>query len=185
MDRYSNKDRTMRITLVSLTLVAMLAAPMALAKDKKGKQEAPEAFKQVIACRQITDEKARLACYDTQVAALDTAQQAGEVVVADKKQVEEAERGLFGFSIPKSPLTGSEAKPIEQIETVVSSARQYEYGKWRLTMEDGSVWEQVDGAETLAFDPRNGDKVTIKRAAFGSYKARIGGQPGIRVRRVQ
>lgn len=172
----------MRILPVSLLVATVLAAPALEAKDK---QDAPDAFRAVIACRQIADEKARLACYDTQVAALDSAQQTGQVVVADRKQVQEAERGLFGFSIPKSPLTSSDAKPIDQIEATVSTARQYEYGRWRMTMDDGSVWEQVDSAETLAFDPRQGDKVVIKRAAFGSYKARIGGQPAIHVRRVQ
>lgn len=175
----------MRILPVCLLVVAVLAAPALEAKDKQDKQDAPDAFRAVIACRQIADEKARLACYDAQVAALDTAQQTGQVVVADRKQVQEAERGLFGFSIPKSPLTSSDAKPIDQIEATVSTARQYEYGRWRMTMDDGSVWEQVDSAETLAFDPRQGDKVVIKRAAFGSYKARIGGQPAIHVRRVQ
>lgn len=175
----------MRILPVCLLVAAVLAAPALEAKDKQDKQDAPDAFRAVIACRQIADEKARLACYDAQVAALDTAQQTGQVVVADRKQVQEAERGLFGFSIPKSPLTSSDAKPIDQIEATVSTARQYEYGRWRMTMDDGSVWEQVDSAETLAFDPRQGDKVVIKRAAFGSYKARIGGQPAIHVRRVQ
>ncbi len=172
--------------IVTATLVVgALANPLA-AKDKKpAKRETPSAFKDLVACRAIADNAARLACYDQQVASLAQAESAGEVVVADRKQAEEAQRGLFGYSIPQTNLLGSEkGEAINQIEATVASARQYDYGRWRMTMEDGSVWDQI-GTDVLAFDPHAGDKVVIKRASFGSYAAKVDGQPPIKVRRVQ
>lgn len=182
--RSSNKVFAMRKMIACLTLSLMLTAPSASAKDKKEQHEAPDAFKQVVACRQITEDAARLACYDHQVAALDAAEKSGEVIVADQQDVKETQQGLFGFTVPRTPLLGQDAQPVSQVETVVGSARQDPSGRWRIVMEDGAVWEQVD-TEPLAFDPRPGDKVVIKRAAMGSFKARIDGQPPIRVRRVQ
>lgn len=165
--------------------LAVIAAPVSAKDKKQARKEAPEAFRQLVACRQIADSAARLACYDRQVAAFEQAESAGEVVLADRKQVEETQRGLFGFAIPGSAILGNEnGKELTQVETVVTSARQYEYGRWRITMENGSVWDQID-AEVLAFAPRAGDKAVIKKAAFGSYLVRVAGQPGIKVRQIQ
>jgi len=175
--------RKLAAFLIPLAVVAI--APAAGKEKKSEKRDAPAAFKELVACRQIADSAARLACYDRQVASLEQAQSAGEVVVADRQQVEQAQKGLFGYSIPKSNLLGNEGGgEINQIEAVLASARQFEYGRWRLVMEDGAVWDQVD-TETLAVNPRPGAKIVIKRASFGSYTARIGGQPPIKVRRVQ
>lgn len=176
----------MRKTAAFLIVASILVSGPAVGKDKEaGKRQAPASFKDLVACRQIADNAARLACYDSQVASLEQAESKGEVVVADRKQVEDAQRGLFGYSIPKSNLLGdSKGAQIDKIEVTVASARQYDYGRWRMTMDDGSVWDQI-GTEVLAFDPRTGDKVTIKRASFGSYAAKVGGQPSIKVRRVQ
>lgn len=139
----------------------------------------------LIACSQIADGVARLACYDRRIALIEQAESKGDILVADRKQVEDAQRGLFGYSILKSNLlSGEKGEAINQVELTVASASQYDYGRWRLTMEDGSVWDQI-GTDVLAFDPRSGNKVIIKRASFGSYAAKVDSQPPIKVRRIQ
>ena len=172
---------------ITCSIVALLlAANPALANvDKATKREAPATFRDLIACGQIADNVARLTCYDRQIASFEQAESKGDVLVADRNQVEEAQRGLFGYSILKSNLlSGKKGEDINQVEFTVASARQYDYGRWRITMEDGSVWDQI-GTDMLAFNPKSGNKVVIKRASFGSYAAKIGGQPPIKVRRVQ
>lgn len=174
-----------RLFVTGLFLAGFAANPGSAKESKPEEREAPAAFKDLVACRQIAENAARLACYDRQVASLDQAQSQGDLVVADRKQVKEAQRDLFGYSIPKSNLLGTDKEePISQLEAVIASVRQAPRGGWRLVLENGSVWDQID-TEVLAVDPRSGGKVVIKRAAFGSYQARINGQPPIKVRRVQ
>jgi hypothetical protein len=51
-----------------------------------------------------------------------------------------------------------------------------------MTLEDGAVWRQID-QEVLGKPPKAGTAVEIRKAAMGSYRMKIGGQPAIRVRR--
>ena len=176
----------MRKPLASLILAAALAAGPSLAKDKQDRtKDTPDAFKQLVQCRQIADNALRLACYDRQAASIELAQSQGDLVIADRQQMKEAQRNLFGYSIPKSALLGTDkGEQLTQVDAVIASARAGSKGGWRLVMEDGSVWDQTD-TEVLPVDPRKGDKVVIKRAALGSYLVRIDGQPPIKVRRIQ
>jgi hypothetical protein len=65
----------------------------------------------------------------------------------------------------------------------VKSARADAYGHWTIVLEDGAVWRQIEGE--LGRDPHAGSKVTIHRAALGSFKMSIDGEPTIKVHRDQ
>lgn len=173
--------------ITAMVLLAALCSTPALAKEKKPEAAAPpEAYTQLVECRTLTDDAQRLACYDARVAKLQLAQESKEIVVVDKTEVNEAKRGLFGFSLPQIKLFGGGAgdEDVNELATTITRVQSYDYGRWRFVLENGSVWDQIDG-EPLAVDPRAGDKILIKRAAFGSFKARVGNQPAIRVRRIQ
>jgi hypothetical protein len=175
------KNRTFRYVIA----MALGGLPVPALADAPAPPPMPAVVQQVYDCRTIAIDADRLACYDRQVAVLAQAQQDRQVVVADQQEVREARRGLFGFSLPNIKLfgDGTDAES-QQIETTVVSARQYNYGQWQLVLEGGAVWNQID-TETLAIDPHPGSTIVIRRAALGSFRARIGGQPSIRVRRVQ
>lgn len=167
----------------ALIMVALLPGE-ASAKDKKQLPAPPEVYVRLIDCRTIADSAARLACFDKQVAELQQAQERRELVVVDQGEVKEAKKGLFGFSLPQIKLFGGGSEEdVTQLETTIASARQYTYGRWRIVLADGAVWEQIDD-QALVISPKAGDAIVIKRAAFGSFKAQIGRQPSIRVRRV-
>lgn len=170
---------------LGLALGLTLAAP-AQAKDKTPPPP-PQAYKDLVACKAIADPAARLACFDAQVGKLEQATAAGEVVVTDRAAVRETRKGLFGFRLPSLGLFGGGEDDKDEIKEIlgnVASARTFGYGAWRITLEDGSVWEQTD-SERLVFDPRKGDKVKIYKAALGTYRMNIDGQRAIRVRRVE
>lgn len=178
------------LSVLAASAALVLCAGTASAKDAPQKQQA-EAFRALVTCRDIADSAARLACYDKQVSALAQAEKAGDLVVADRETMRETRRGLFGFRLPSLGIFGGgedkETAPEEDITEITAelgSARQIAYGAWRLTLKDGAVWEQTDG-EKLVLDPRPGDTVVIKRAALGNFKARIGKQPPVKVRRVE
>ncbi len=171
-------------TALALGAAAMGATALH-AKDDKALPLPPQVYKLLIECRTLADPAARLSCYDTKVAALQLAQEQRQIVIVDQQEVREAKKGLFGFSLPQIKLFGGGSdEDVNDLETTITSARQHTHGRWRFVLADGAVWDQVDN-EALVISPRNGDKILIKRAAFGSFRAKINNQPAIRVRRVE
>lgn len=178
-------------TALACSAVLLAALPAsALARDDNENTPPPAIFQDVIDCKKMTEPTARLTCYDEKVATLAAAQESRQVVIADREQINEARRGLFGFSLPKIRLFsgGSDDKDkeerIEKLETTIKSARQFGYGKWILTLEEGGQWQQTDSIRLNA-EPRAGDTILIKTGAIGSYLANINGQRAIRVKRIE
>jgi hypothetical protein len=134
-------------------------------------------------CRAIADSTQRLQCYDREAAAMDQAIARKELVVIDKARANEAKRSLFGFSVPNFAGLFGGGDEINQIESTVAQAVQQGYGEWRITLADGSIWEQTDDTP-VALEPRRGDKVIVKRGVMGSYFFKLGSQPGFKAKRV-
>lgn len=174
----------MTIAARSLPLVAaalLLAAP-ALAKDD---EPAPRAapVQKIYDCRTIANDSERLACFDQSVAALADAEMKREVTIADKDVVKKTRRGLFGFSLPRIGLFGGgEDEEIKEIDAVVKSVSLDRSGKYRMVMEDGAVWQQIDTTR-LPRQPKVGQTVKIRVATMGSYFANVDGQRAIRMKR--
>ena len=176
--------RLHRIAFVGAAI--LVCASTALAKDKAPPPQ-PQAYKDLVECRSIPDPAARLACYDAQVGKLEQAAASGDVVVADRATVREARKGLFGFRLPTLGIFGGgedDKDEVKSIEGTVKTARPFGYGSWRVTLADGSVWEQIDD-ERLVFDPVTGNKVKISKGALGTFRMNIDGQRAIKVRRVE
>ena len=162
-----------------------LAAPAWLADAAPA--EPPAQFEAMLRCRAVTDDAARLACFDEAAAALDAAIASRDVVVVDRKQIRESKRTLFGLPIPDLPLFGGggdgpEEEEITSITGTVRSASRDGDGRWLVRLEEGSVWRQID-SRPLALRPKAGMEVEIDRGALGSYRMSVAGQPGIKVRR--
>lgn len=176
-----------RALIIGLTASVGIATPAAFAQTvEQIAQEQPQQAVELFACSEITEATARLACYDREVAELKSAQEAKEVVIASREQVTEARRGLFGLTLPKIKLFGGGddgEEPISEISATIQSARQVGRGKWIFVLEDGAKWQQSDSVPVLG-TPKAGDTIIIKRAAMGSYKAKIGKRRAIRVRRL-
>lgn len=170
----------MSISLVASMLAAMTAQGTAAA-------DRPAVLSQVVACRTITDEAARLACFDRSVAALDAAESSQELVVVTRDEVRRTRRGLFGLTLPDLGIFGdatADAEAVREIEDVVRSASTTPYGRWILTLENGQVWTQTD-TRRLPIEPRAGHPIRIRRAALGSYMANVNDQLGMRVQRTR
>ena len=168
--------RKFLLAFMSLAAPAMAAAAEPIQK--------PEAFEALLRCRAIADTAARLACFDSAAASLEAATASREVVVVDRKQIRESKRTLFGLSIPKLSLFDGdkEEDEVTSIDGVVESAHRDQDGRWVVRLKEGSRWRQID-SNALGRSPKSGMKVQINRAAVGSFKMRVEGQPGIRVRR--
>jgi len=181
-----------RYGIVMLSL-CLMAGPLALeqAGAAPKQQPRPEIFTNLLQCRSISDNAARLACFDQQVGAMEAASQRDEVVVLDKSELNKTRKTLFGFSFPKLPFLGGgdddgDDKPKEEgvthIDAVIASVRSLGYGKWQIILEDGAQWmttEAVTGRE-----PKPGQKIELKRAAMGSFMGKVEGGRAIRMKRV-
>lgn len=177
--------------LVSATVVTAggLGNPAAAQEldRRKALTTPPTVYTELMACKDVADPKVRLACYDEKVASLQTAQSSNQVVIADREQVREARRGLFGLTLPRIKLfdgDGDEGDEISEIDGVVQSARKIRSGKWLIGLEDGAVWQQTEPPRSSQRDPKAGDSIVIKRAALGSYMAKINDGRGFKVMRV-
>ncbi len=160
-----------------------LGATLAAKNDKDPGLARPKAFEDVVSCRAIENAEARLACYDEKVAALDEAQKSEEIVMTDKAAVKEAQRGLFGFDIPKLKIFGGGDDDVAEIESVVKSVTANRAGILTVVLEDGARWQQVD-TKVLNNEPRAGAKVRIRKASMGSYLVSFNDGPAIRMKRL-
>jgi hypothetical protein len=169
--------------LFAAGLGVMTSAPLA-AKEDGLPDEAPTIFKVVIECRAIANPTERLACFDANVAKLDEAQQKNELFVADKAQVRETRKGLFGLSLPKIRIfgKGDDADEINSVDLSIVSIRQGLRG-WVFELEDGSIWAQTDG-QYSGRSPKQGQTLHVKRAAFNSYMAKVDGGSAFRAERL-
>lgn len=166
-------------------LVVVATVPAAAQAKNAGDQAHAAAFQSVLDCRAVTDNTARLACYDAAAAGMSQAEAKGDIVVIDRAQAQKAHREAFGLSVPSLDFVRRALKPeeVDKMAGVVKSARSDPSGHWTLALEDGAVWRQIAGDQLR--DPHPGSKVVIERGAIGSFKMSIDGQPTIKVHRDQ
>ena len=173
----------MRVWVMAVAAAA-LAAPAALPAQKNKPQARPEAFEALVRCRAVADDAARLRCFDAAAATLQQQAEARDLVVVDRKQIQETKRGLFGLDLPDlNPFGGGDdGVEVKSIESTIRSATRDQNGRWILTLEDGSIWAQTDNYP-FAVDPKRGHKVKVVKASMGSYMMRVNNQPGVRAKR--
>lgn len=175
----------MRIRIWPLAAVALVLSGSGQAADSNAPQGA-KSFRDLLDCRKLPDPQERLACFDRQAAALAEASERHEIVVADKAEVQQTRRKLFGFSLPASTILGDEGDPQEtkRLETTVVSARRGRDGAWIVSLAESGTWEQTD-SKALALSPKAGQKVVLTKGSLGSYFASIDGQAALKMRRIQ
>jgi hypothetical protein len=175
---------TVTRTVMALSLLTALAATT-VAAQPKGEARSPM-LQKLVDCRKVTEEAARLACYDQATAALDQAEAKGDVVVVDREQARKVRRQAFGFSMPSITLfeRGETQEELENITGVVDVARVNNAGKWVIKLQDGAVWAQVDNNE-FHKTPKAGMKVKVRQASLGSFLMTIDNGGAFRARRVE
>ncbi len=140
------------------------------------------------ACRSISADEARLACFDREAAALLSASRSGELSVVNRADMRTARRSLFGFALPKLPFFAGDKSADEVpdvLESTVGSARAIANGRYRIQIAAGdAVWETTESRINLSA-PRAGEKIVISKGALGSYFLRFNGQNGVKGRRIK
>jgi hypothetical protein len=161
----------------------LLGAVPAEAQTPAGNADALSAL---AACRGQSDAARRLACYDSTAAALLKAREAGDVQVVNRGELREVRRNLFGFGLPRLPLfrgDRSQEEADDLLQTKITNWRPIGYGKYRIVVEGGAVWETTEASEAID-PPAAGQPLIIRKGSLGSYVLRINNQRGVRGRRI-
>lgn len=168
------------------TVVAVASIGVSQPAHAEQDSTKPSILLDLLACRAITETGPRLACFDAATAALESAEQAGEVAVIDRAQARETRARLFGLNLGSANLFGNlrQDAPVQEIETTLVSARQDGRGRWTFNLADGSTWRQVDD-ERVAGRTGPGAPVRIREGAMGSYLLSVSGARSVRARREQ
>ena len=173
---------------LGVLMLALLAAAPATAQKPAPAGLAATSRAQVIQrvsdCRKLTDNTARLACYDEAAASLEQAEAKGDIVVVDREQARKVRRQAFGFTLPSLAMfeKGEKQEEIDTMTGKVAATRQNAGHRWVVKLEDGATWVQVDATELFS-DPKVGDPVRIKKGLLGSYMMMIGKNAGIKAHR--
>jgi hypothetical protein len=171
-------------------VLAFLTAAIAFwAGAPAAAQSAPPAalLDKVVQCKGVTDDQARLRCFDAAAAALESARSSGALVVVDREDVRKTRRSLFGFSVPKLPFfSGDNSQDEEQKEVLaqIKSARSLGYGKWQLDLDSAGIWQTTEPS-AYSGTPKPGDAVKIRKAALGSYFITVGSGRAVKGLRVR
>jgi hypothetical protein len=168
---------------------ALLPLALAALAAQAASSDAPQR------CAEISDDFARLACYDaifrkpaasaasTAAPAAAVAPAAGGTVAASVAASPEADFGLTeAAKRARDPQKAQQEVP-ESITSAVAAVGRRPAGELTVTLENGQVWTQVmvDQRARVAV----GDTVTIKKAALGSHLLVTQGRYATRVQRVK
>jgi hypothetical protein len=140
----------------------------------------------LLACRELTEAAARLACFDRETAALASAP-AAPVAAAPVSAVPitspaaaspapptappltaEQKFGLTSNSIAAKEGAGTQAPKETKLQARITALALTGDGRTLFTLDNSQVWRQLeaDGTDVMA---RLGDTVTISRGLLGSY----------------
>lgn len=162
-----------------------LVLTMPAAATAQTAEKSPAALAKLVDCRAITDDARRLACFDREVAALDAAVRDRQVAVVERAEVRKARRSLFGISLPRIALLEDRGEPeVKEVTATIRSVGRSAEGRLTFVLEDGAAWAQTDDWPVWA-TVKPGQKVTLKRAAFGSYFADFEKAVTVRAKRLR
>lgn len=147
------------------------------------------------ACASEPDDAARLACYDAAVAELQAAETTGDVVTFTTEEITDARRDGFGRQTDGAGETAAasaavaaaaavaEAEPDEVTAAIVSLGETRD-GKLVVTLDNGQVWQQTDNTRVTVSRKAPPETATVRKAAMGSYRVKLGRARPFRARRI-
>jgi len=153
------------------------------------------------ACRAVSDNTARLACFDRLTAGLDAqapvAARAAAPAAAPKQQTTGYDAGSLSgkdAAKPARPMVGNPADfggenlpavadkgpvQLDHVTAPVANVSFNAFGHFTVTLENGQVWRQLDADTRVArFHKDKKETVTIKRGFLDAYSLSIDGQWG-------
>ncbi len=187
-DRPNQHARATSPRAASLIACAVFAVSAISVNAQETIAEPTEDYLEALkSCQSVTEDIARLECFDAAVGNIVTATETGDVQVIDREDVRETRRSLFGFTLPDIDLFGGgdeDEEEDELFQTTIESVRYIGRRGARFTTAEGAVWEMSNVPRRMR-QIRPGDEVIFREASLGYFFVRIEGQTGVKGRRVQ
>ncbi|PHS24552.1 MAG: hypothetical protein COA84_09230 [Robiginitomaculum sp.] len=182
---------------LTITTFSLSIAGATLGADQK----TTTPLSNIYTCIDITDDAARLVCYDAAAGRLRVAEKAGEFVAVESKDILNIKKDAFGFSLPSLPklklptlrgrsvnaladadngagqiLAQSDAGEINKVEYIVDRIEKFGYNSHLFYLKNGQVWKQK-GEEIFSYSKSiKPTTVVIRRASLGSFLLRVNGK---------
>ena len=121
------------------------------------------------ACAAEKDDARRLACYDKEVARTPPPRQSATAVVESETPAPTQPDDKFGYrgTIAREELDRQAAdEGANRLEATIAKISSRPLGQLVITLDNGQVWSQKM-AESIRV--KVGDRIVIKKAAFGSF----------------
>jgi len=140
-------------------------------------------------CRALNDDAERLRCYDTLFPR--TSAPSAQSAPRDQPPQPPAQtsgqgsldsNGMFGLTGAQERAAAG-TKIVERISASVTELRHERDGRFVVYLDNGQVWRQIETDTWSA--PRQGERITIRRAAFGSYLLETDENLATHVRRIR
>lgn len=152
----------------AIILLAGVLVPVPLHADAPGEAAVPRGADALFACRSIPDDTARLACFDREAEALQTAAASRKVVIVEQEEIRRTRRDLFGFSLPGTAIfkrddsgASEDEEEIRAIDDTLAAFRLDGSGRALFTLSNGARWMQIDNLPILG-KPGAGDAVRMR-----------------------
>ena len=171
--------------MILIPLAVAAASAVAFAAPKGKEIGEPTVVQHLLDCRKVAADAERLACYDKEAAAMESATASGDLVSIDRQQRRAARRQAFGFTLPSLGFLdrGEKEGEADRIQATVAEVSQDPYGKWVVKLDDGALWTQTE-PETLGRRPHKGSTVVISKGMMGSFFMIIDGQGAGKAKRI-
>lgn len=152
--------------------------------QKSSDEGRPMLLENLVNCSAIQNDNERLICFDKNIGAFQTAEVKGDIIVEERVVIERSREEVFGLSSVDNPVfNGKNEANLQKIESKITFAQKGSTGRWLFILENGSTWRQADISRFRT--PNDGDTIVIEKASFGGFKAFVGKQRSIRVKRIR
>ena len=135
-----------------LTILTLGASFAAFAASAGAQETGSDTVDSLLACKEITESEARLACLDANLASVSAAISDGRIIIVEREAVRAVERESFGLSLPSVAGLGgllgrSGGQEAEAAEAEAATESE--------TLEDGAivVYRQSGGIDELRGAP--------------------------------
>jgi hypothetical protein len=181
--------------------VAVIAFALFAAGPTFAAEQSQDVLEALGKCAGVTDDRARLACYDAIAPRVKEAVATPPAALpGNRPPTKEEQSSWFGFNLsglfggsPEQQTTpqqfGQEKTPeihakedaaTQEIDSITAGVTNYAFtpfGKFIVFLDNGQVWQQIEGDTDRANfhkDPKD-NNVTIERGFVGSYNLMING----------
>ena len=169
----------------------VLASVLMLLAGRAHADTTHDALSEITKCAEVADPAARLRCFDAAVPRVKGA-------LAERQATEKRSfLDWFGFARPPKPVTKPEdfgksaqsgPEEITAITATVVEFAKTARGRAVFFLDNGQLWRQLDGDDTVVLEPPSGKtmKVTIATGMLGNYNLTVEGRNAlVRVRRMK